>query len=150
MLFHTHLLGGIAVFLFLDSFFPLGGLWLFLGILLGSLLPDIDEQHSKINRWSGIFGIFVAAISRHRGFFHSLLFFLGLALLIQLWQPFLSLGLLIGYGSHLILDGLTPMGVHPLYPFSSWAMKGPLRTGSFAEHLLFLLLAIIVIIEVFP
>ena len=125
--------------------------WLFFGVLLGSILPDIDERHSKINRWSGILGILIAFFAKHRGFFHSVLFFLSLTFLLHfLGQPAFGWGVLLGYASHLILDGLTPQGVAPFWPLSSWKMRGPLRTGSFAEHVLFLFLVILVIVGIFP
>lgn len=149
MLFHTHILAGIAFFFLLDPFFPSGKLLFFLGILLGSILPDIDERHSKINRWSGFVGLFIAFFAKHRGFFHSLPCFLGLAFLWRfLGQPALGWGLLLGYASHIILDGLTLQGVAPFWPFSSWKARGPVRVGSFAEHFFFLALAIFVVVEV--
>ncbi|MDP3640004.1 MAG: metal-dependent hydrolase [Nanoarchaeota archaeon] len=149
MLFHTHILAGIAFFFFLSNFFPAAKLWLFLGILLGSILPDIDEQHSKVNRWAGMVGILIAFFAKHRGFFHSLPCFLGLTFLLQvLGQPALGWGLLLGYASHIILDGLTRQGIAPFWPFSSWKVRGPFRVGSFAEQLFFLALVIFVVVEV--
>ena len=149
MLFHTHILAGMAFFFFLSDFFPIAKLWLFLGILLGSILPDIDERHSKINRWSGFVGLFIAFFAKHRGFFHSLPCFLGLTFLLHIFgYSALGWGLLLGYASHIILDGLTLQGITPFWPLSSWKARGPFRVGSFAEHLFFLALVIFVVVEV--
>ena len=56
---------------------------LFLILIFVSLLPDIDEKHSKVNRWSGIIGRFVIHVFKHRGILHSIFFFGAVALVLS-------------------------------------------------------------------
>ena len=147
MLFYTHLLLGICVFLLWKGN-PLDNILLFFILLLGAILPDIDEIHSKINRWSGIIGSIIAFFSKHRGMFHSLLFaLLFSALLGWLWQFQFGLALFLGYLSHLFGDALTPMGLAIFYPFSQFRIKGPIRTGSIWEFLIMIGLAVLIVKE---
>lgn len=116
-------------------------------LLLGALLPDIDEHNSKIKKWFGIFGSIISFFSKHRGLFHSFFLSLVLFLLLGLWNWSYAFALLIGYLSHLLLDGLTPMGIMPFYPFSKFRVKGPFRTGSVAEVLIVIGLIILIVKE---
>lgn len=144
MLFHTHILLGIVFFLLLKNFFHVGNSWiLFLLVLLGSILPDIDERKSKMNRWSGIIGEIVSFFAKHRGIFHSLLFVGVLFLLIwNIWGLHYGIALFIGYIAHLFGDALTPMGIKPFYPFSKYSIRGPIRTGGMWETVILVLLII--------
>ncbi|MGM5481008.1 MAG: metal-dependent hydrolase [Nanobdellota archaeon] len=111
--------------------------------LLGSLLPDIDTADSILGRRVKAIGW----LSRHRGFFHSLLF---LIIILVLSSPLVSRIILLsftaGFISHLILDAMTKKGV-TIIP-GLLHIKGFFKTGSFAEQLLFLsgLLALLYII----
>lgn len=138
MLFYTHLLIGVLSFLILNPYFHGGNKWIFLAILLlGSLLPDIDEQNSKINRQSGFIGSIISFLTKHRGIFHSVFLAVLFFLLITIfWSNYYAWAMLVGYLSHLLGDALTPMGVHILYPLSNFKLKGPIRTGGIAELLL--------------
>ncbi|MCB9362399.1 metal-dependent hydrolase [Candidatus Woesearchaeota archaeon] len=105
-------------------------------VLLGSLLPDIDDHRSILGK--KVFPLsFVLKLFGHRGFFHSLLFiallWLGLA---YVGYEFFGTLLALGYVSHLLLDGFTPMGVRPFFPFD-WKVRGPFPTGSWVEPFLF-------------
>ena len=60
MLFQTHILLGVVLFLLSRPLLQEGNeIVFFLLVLLGSILPDIDSRNSKINRWSGAIGIIV-------------------------------------------------------------------------------------------
>ncbi len=146
MLFVGHVLLGLVVYLIFSPFFSAGNeLIFFLVLMLGSLLPDIDEEHSKINQWSGIVGKVVAKIFPHRGFLHSLLFFGILAGLISyFWQSAYAVALLLGYLAHIIGDGISLSGVRVFFPFRV-KIRGPLRVGSHAEMAITLLLFILVL-----
>lgn len=138
MLFYTHLLIGILLFLLVGDYFHGGNQIVFLVILLlGSLLPDIDEQNSKINRQSGFIGSIISFLTRHRGIFHSLflavLFFLVITIF---WNNYYAWALFLGYLGHLLGDALTPMGIQAFYPLLEFKLKGPIRTGGIAELLL--------------
>lgn len=139
MLFYTHLLIGILLYLIAQPYFHGGNKWLFLAILLlGSLLPDIDEQNSKINRQSGFLGTIIGFLTKHRGIFHSVFLAILLFLLITaFWSNYYAWAMLIGYLGHLLGDALTPMGIQVFYPLSRFKLKGPIKTGGILE--LFLL-----------
>lgn len=143
MLFPTHILLGIVLFLVIKDFFPgTNQIIAFILVLLGSVLPDIDEGRSKINRWSGILGIIVAFFSRHRGFFHSLVFHLIVFFTVNYFLGvYYASALLLGYFSHLIGDGITPMGVQVLYPFFKFKLRGPIIVGGIAEKVIMITLA---------
>ena len=118
----------------------------FVTMLLGSLLPDIDERHSKINQWSGIIGKCIAFLSKHRGFFHSLLFIgMVFGVLVYVGKIYYGWALLLGFVAHLVGDGLTPMGVTIFYPFSAWRIKGPFRTGGVGEIAVMVLLVMVIV-----
>ncbi len=151
MFFHTHILLGVGLFLIVNDFisFENQALALLL-VLLGSILPDIDSRYSKINRWSGIVGIFVTFFFKHRGIFHSLVFHFILALIAGYFFGFIyALALFIGYSAHLIGDALTRGGVKFLYPFSNFKLRGPFKVGGFAETIIFVLLAVFILIKLF-
>ncbi len=150
MLFYNHILLGIISFLIFKDFFVGGNeILFFFFVLLGSILPDIDGE-SKVNRWSGFVGIIVKKISKHRGFFHSVFFFLFLSVVMNLFLGnYFAWGLLIGYFSHLFGDAITRMGVRPFYPLSYFKIKGPLKVGSFMEEIILLVLFCVVLLKVF-
>jgi membrane-bound metal-dependent hydrolase YbcI (DUF457 family) len=98
--------------------------WLMLGIILGSLFPDLDN-----------YAVAFATIARldthglHRTFTHSILTALGIASIFvivslvtkQLRWTNLGIGLGIGMGLHIALDLLIWFnGVQLLWPLSSW------------------------------
>lgn len=134
MLFYTHILLGIGFFLLFRKFLPGDQIVTFLLVIFGAILPDIDEAKSKISQWSGIIGKSVNFFAKHRGIFHSLIFSLGLFLVIYfLWNFVYAWAILVGYISHLIGDALTPMGVQVFYPFSKFKLRGPVKTGGMGE-----------------
>ncbi len=147
MLFKTHLLLGILLFLLLFSYFPPGNvLIMFMLVLLGSIFPDIDERRSRINRWSGILGSLVAFFVKHRGIFHSLVLALPASLLLGMyWENSYGLAFLLGYLAHLMGDSFTRMGIQALYPFSTYKVRGPIKVGGWLEGLLFMALAILIL-----
>lgn len=149
MLFAGHLLIAILLFLLARShLLSFGGneVFLFLVLIFAALLPDIDEKHSRMNRWSGILGRIVIKIFRHRGLLHSLLFSGVIALCIgTFFSKAYGLAFLLGYFAHIFADGITPMGVRILYPLS-FKVSGPLKVGSLGEMLLTGLLFVITIL----
>ncbi len=149
MLFAGHILVGILLFLLArSSLLSLGGneLWIFLLVIFAALLPDIDEKHSKMNRWSGVIGRVVVKVFKHRGIFHSLLFFATVSLALGLFiGESYGLAFILGYFAHIFADGITPMGVAILYPLP-WKVSGPLRVGSIGEKLLTVLLFVVVLL----
>lgn len=111
------------------------------GSIFGSLLPDIDHPTSKMGRRVPIVSRTVNTIFGHRGFTHSLLAFLLLGYGLFLLSGFipasvsgyylpLAFGVIVGYGSHLLLDMLTVSGIPLFYPFVMTPIKlANLRSG---------------------
>ena len=148
MLFHTHLMFGVVTFILLSPVFSGGNEIIFLGlVLLGSILPDIDDGKSKIKKASGVLGSIISFIFKHRGIFHSLVMVIALFVALSLWSTYYAFGLCIGYLSHLLSDALTPMGVKFLYPISHWKLRGPIKVGSIGEWVVLFGLVILVIKE---
>lgn len=149
MLFYTHLLIGVLLYLITHPYFPGGNKWIFMVIiLLGSLLPDIDERNSKISRQSGIIGSIVGLLTKHRGIFHSVFLAILLFLLITaFWSNYYAWAMLIGYFGHLLGDALTPMGIQVFYPLSRFKLRGPIKTGRILE-LLFLTGIIFLVVKI--
>ena len=89
------------------------------GVILGSLLPDIDHPKSYLGRQLPFISVPIFKLFGHRGFTHSLLSLsiLGVAT-AKYWavNPLLWGGLLLGYFSHILADMCTPSGVPLFYP----------------------------------
>jgi len=147
MLFHTHILLGITLFLLVGDLFKGGNeIVFFLLVLVGSVLPDLDSAKSKVNRWSGIIGITIAFLFKHRGLFHSM--FLHLLLFLIAWSivgVYYASGLFLGYLAHFAGDSVTRGGVCVFYPFSRYKIKGPIKVGSFSESVILMLLAVVIV-----
>ena len=149
MLFCTHLLFGITFFLLLKDYFFGGNiLVLFFLVLLGAILPDIDESNSKISKEAGFLGTIVSFLFKHRGIFHSLVLAVLVSFLLGwFWQWPYGIALFVGYLSHLLADGLTPMGVQIFYPLSKFKLRGPVKTGGWGEWLILVLLIVVIVKE---
>ncbi len=142
MMFQSHVLLGVLLFIvFKGLFFGGNEVVFFFLVMLGSILPDIDSQHSKVNRWSGIFGVVIAFFFKHRGVFHSLPIYLGLFFLMREWiGVYYASGLFLGYLAHIIGDGISKEGVKPFYPFSFFHFRGPMRVGGWLEKIIFVVM----------
>jgi inner membrane protein len=137
MLLRTHFLAGLFFALFL---LPQENKIFFLGIaLIASIIPDIDSKFSKIGKKKilRIFQFFV----KHRGVVHSLIFLLIIILVLLYFWPIAILPFAIGFGSHLLMDGLTRQGVRIFYPLK-FKVRGFVKTGKRFETLIFVLLLI--------
>lgn len=85
------------------------------GCSLGSLLPDIDIDNSMLGRFIPGWLFWEHRTVTHSIFFMGVVGFLGLLFKVSLA---LNIGLIVGIGTHLILDGITPMGLpYLLFPF---------------------------------
>ena len=142
----THALGGLAAGLAVATLVgsvaqaPL----IIMVAVLASLLPDIDHPRSTISRNLGVPKVTYRFV-RHRGVVHSIeaALLMGVALATPaayiLAAPGVIPGFLAGYVSHLALDSLTPTGVR-WSVFRKRKARGPIRTGSAGETILFVLL----------
>jgi len=168
----THDVGAVAALLTAGIYFPptnLGIATLIVALIanvVGSLLPDIDQASNRL--WDLLpGGNFIGKILKkiflsHRTLSHS---FLGVYLMYKIneWLIFkifnptfvdpqiIFWALMIGYVSHLILDGLTEGGLPLLWPIKwkfgfppirSWRIK---TDGWFEKWVVFPLIIIFII-----
>tara|TARA_Y100000310_G_scaffold341396_1_gene440398 strand:+ start:847 stop:1305 length:459 start_codon:yes stop_codon:yes gene_type:complete len=152
MLFPTHILLGLFTFLISAKFFSGNEILFLIFILLGSILPDIDEKHSKATQWTGLLGKTISFFSKHRGFFHSLFFVVIITSLVKYFiNDYLAWGVFLGLISHLLGDALTKQGLPILYPFP-FKIKGFLKTNGWGEKVIqvfILTFLVIQLIQVF-
>lgn len=137
MLWKTHLafgfLAGLALMPFLNHthyliYFSL--------VLFSSVLPDIDEPNSKIGRYAP----FVGKIFKHRGIIHTL--WAGALICGLVWYFIGSaygIALMLGYTSHLLIDGFTLQGTNFLHPIAKLHLSGFIETGKLGEMVVFFL-----------
>lgn len=124
----------IAVSLLDKIHLPLNSFWFLGGVLLGSLLPDMDKKGSKAANMG------FRLRMEHRGLTHSLLGFLSVSALVLLFTKLdFGLGIILGYGGHILEDMMTTNGVSLFYPEKT-KIRFPLRikTGGMIEKLLLL------------
>jgi len=135
MMFWTHLLFGFLLgILGILYFRPENQILFMILALIGSALPDIDHPNSKLGRRAGIIGL----LFQHRGFFHSLFMLLILAVLGSLVSKGVYLyAVVIGFGSHLLIDSITREGIMPFHPLFKLRLRGPIYTGKTMELIIF-------------
>lgn len=137
MLWKTHLAFGFLAGLVLMPFLNKTHFIIYFALVLfGAVLPDIDNENSKVGRHAKIIG----KIFRHRGIFHSLIFAVVLCGLIWYFigSPY-GIALFIGYASHLLIDGFTRQGTNFLHPIAKLHLSGFIETGKIGEFVVFFL-----------
>jgi membrane-bound metal-dependent hydrolase YbcI (DUF457 family) len=143
MLFRTHLIFGLLLFLLL-SFFPVNELLFLVIVLFGSLFPDIDSSKSFVGKRVKIIGW----AFKHRGFFHSVfalvLFTLFFYFLLNFYY---AIGFAIAFLGHLLLDALSKEGIQ-IFPFKK-KIRGIIKVGSLFEYLLLIVLILLLLINFF-
>ncbi len=135
-MFWTHLVFGFLLgTLGIMYFSPENQILFILLALIGSALPDIDHPNSKLGRKAGIIGL----LFQHRGFFHSLFMLLIIAIFASLITKGVYLyALVIGFGSHLLIDSITREGIMPFHPIFQFRLRGPIYTGKTMEWIIFM------------
>lgn len=89
------------------------------GLILGSIAPDIDHAHSTISKKFGtIPSRIIQFFFGHRGAIHSITVGLIISMSLIVVIPWSGLGFFVGWLGHLLLDMLTPLGVPLFWPFS--------------------------------
>jgi inner membrane protein len=139
MLYKTHVLTSIAGALVIsnsthvDFSVALAG-----GVILGSLLPDVDEDGSFIGRKTLGVSKIIKMIFGHRGITHSLFAWFLFSIPYLISHNSFLLGLSLGYLFHILGDMFSKSGVPLLYP-SKKRFKIPIyRTGGPSEYVIFL------------
>lgn len=144
MLKRTHITFGVATGLAALDFVTISSNELpiyFTGLIIGSLINDIDTPKSTIGRKLPIISHLLKILFGHRKLFHSLLFYAFLFSITKAFFPFsLHFGIAIGSASHLIGDMMTPKGIQLFFPIVKKNIKFPLTfvTGGYFEKLLML------------
>ena len=148
MLFRTHLAFSFLIGLYIIDFLKIKNQILFIIILLFfSIFPDIDESSSKVSKKLKPFS-YLTNILGHRNILHTIYFPLAISLILLLFNlKEISIAVLIGYLLHLLLDAATKKGIALFYPLNKKRIKGYIKTGSFIENIIFILLVIIVVLK---
>jgi inner membrane protein len=134
---YTHLAFGFFSGLLLMDYFSIGNKYLFFVLVLfGAILPDIDTPNSKISHKIPVIPKVLNVFSKHRGIFHSVFIAILLGLFVSYFSKAYGIALFLGYGSHLLIDGLTKKGVNLLHPISKLRISGPIETGKLWELVL--------------
>lgn len=117
--------------------------------IFGSLLPDIDHPKSWLGQRMPIISIPISAIFGHRGITHSLLgsmILITFTFIVNTFAPILSpltVGILVGYLSHILGDWLTPSGIPLLWPNKErYASPAMFELGGIHETILFFVLTV--------
>ena len=148
MLFRTHLIFSLLIGTLTFQYFNFNP-YLFVALVaLGGMIPDIDKTGSTINNTLKITKP-ITLITKHRGLFHSLFFgALISSLIIFYFNKPIGVALLIGFLSHILIDGLNEAGVNFIYPLQKLHLSGPIETGSVSEHILTIILTIFFLIRI--
>jgi inner membrane protein len=134
MNYKTHIAGGVTLglMIYASSLIEMGTGPLIVastctGLVIGSVLPDIDHPNSFISKKAKITSFFTSKMFKHRTTTHSLVInsmFVGLLLLLTqnyssvYFSKFVN-ALGTGILSHIILDMLTTGGVAIFYPITA-------------------------------
>lgn len=146
MRYYTHLAFSFLVGIILIRYLSISNQILFMIIFLFfSIFPDIDSTKSKISKKIKPIAWLIKISLGHRGLIHSIfppiiLYFL----LLPINKP-AAIAASIGYLTHLLLDCLNKRGLSILWPLKK-KIKGPIKTGSLTENILF---AIFLIIDIY-
>lgn len=140
MIWRTHTVFGLLAGLLLLKHFNTEWFLFLPLVMLGSLLPDIDHENSKINNILPVTKL-VPRLFKHRGFFHSVwpavLAYLGLHIARL---DYIGIPLAIGYAAHLFSDCLTRQGCNLLHPVATLNVQGFIMTEGTMEVVVFVLI----------
>ena len=142
MLFVTHVLFGVLAGLLLMDAVPQPWIFFFV-VVFFSCMPDIDHAKSKVGNALGIISRVIQFVFAHRGFIHSVWLWL-IAFFVLRQTGFFSLGsgILVGYLSHAMMDGLTRRGIQPFCPLLELRVRGFVLTGGRLENVVTFAIAV--------
>lgn len=142
----THIMGGIAASTAVAYYYGFDPVIMVAAGSAGALIPDLCHTKSKIGRKFPLLSALISSVFGHRTFTHSLLFLLIIYFLATTYIPndSLSIGLLVGMASHLILDAGTVNGIKFLFP-ASIKVRLPfyVKTGSTGEQVVLAALTVV-------
>ena len=123
------------------------------GVLIGSLLPDIDHPQSYIGRKVWVLAKGINIIFGHRGIVHSLLPVLLLAIASSMLDSLFLWCITLGFLLHLIEDGFSKGGLGWFQPLKKKKLIIPFKlvrytTGGFKEYCIFIIFVALLIFEI--
>jgi len=141
MLFRSHVAFGAFLYLVLYPFVE-GKWWFLLGVVVGSLIVDLDSPKSRVGGYF-IFRPF-QFLTKHRGMMHSLFFGFVVMVIIAIFQAWVAFGFIVGFLGHLLLDSFTRRKIAFFWPlFKGRYGLGLFKSGGLLEMVIFVLFLII-------
>ncbi|RKL66409.1 hypothetical protein CR203_16085 [Salipaludibacillus neizhouensis] len=142
MRYYTHITTSLSAAVLLTTYSPLNipveSTVTVTGLLLGAVLPDIDETRSWLGRRVPVLSGIIKFLFGHRGLTHSGLVLALMGFLLVNTESQFLVGLSAGVILHIIEDSFSRGGIPLLYPFTSKRTGIPLyRTGGLNELLIF-------------
>lgn len=143
MRYYTHITTSLSAVIVLGESLPINipltSSIALTGLILGSVLPDIDESRSWIGRRAPIISSTIKVLFGHRSITHSgIMLALLIAAMFHFSHEFL-VGLFLGATLHIIADFFSVGGIPLFYPFSKKRSQvGLYRTGSWSEVAIFI------------
>jgi len=141
MRYHTHVMTSLAASACIASYTPLPfSIGYVSGVIIGSIIPDIDEPNSYLGRRSFGMSSKVKQAFGHRGMTHSLLVWAVITAVLLVQSPSMfSYGFIIGYILHIIEDFFSVQGVPLFWPFQTKRYKSFItyRTAGFLEKFIY-------------
>ncbi|MCR6097872.1 metal-dependent hydrolase [Salipaludibacillus agaradhaerens] len=144
MRYYTHITTSLSTIILVGDVLPvtipLDSAIALSGLVIGSVLPDIDESRSWIGRRIPVISTVINGVFGHRGLTHSgLILLLLVAGLFHFPHAFLQ-AMFTGAILHIVADFFSVGGVPLFYPFSKKRSQvGLYKTGTWSEGLLFLI-----------
>lgn len=114
---------------------------------IASLLPDIDTHESTVGRLVSPVSWAIEKTVGHRNLFHSIWAAMAVYLSCQFLPYDVSLGVLIGYLSHILLDAFNPAGVRIFWPVPFNLSIPLVQAGSLLEYLLVMPVAVLLLLK---
>lgn len=138
MRYYTHIITSLAGVTALAPYLNLHiSVPLVSGVLIGSVLPDIDESRSYIGKRIPFFSRPVNLLFGHRGITHSAIACIAAGLMAFTLQHGFTTGLFLGYLFHVAGDLFSKAGVPLFAPLTNKRTTIPIyRTGKFSELLI--------------
>lgn len=148
MLYRTHVVSSLAVgtALVVATDYPYT-VDLVAGLMIGSVLPDIDEPNSFIGRRSFGLASLINRLFGHRGFTHSLTCWIILAIFSLLYSNPFTIGISLGYLFHLMGDLFSTSGLRLFIPFHRKRVKMFItyQTGGTRERIIYYICVLLLI-----
>lgn len=144
MRYYTHITTSLSAAVLVTDYLPVNihieSTVVVAGLILGSVLPDIDETRSWLGRRVPLLSGIIKWLFGHRGLTHSGLILILMGVLLTNTDHTFLHGLSLGVIFHIAGDFFSRSGVPLLYPFTTKRARVPLyKTGDFIELLIFAL-----------